>query len=102
RQAQPRIRARTIPATTRRIRSRVFAYSGGRTLAACWFRHSAETILCAPQNLASAYCTHTSTVPDPAPPLRAWLTDRHLPRRAALQKQSNPNRTSAPRRLLVD
>ena len=51
--------------------------------------------------LATASRTHTSTVPDRARLLSASPEDRRPHLTAALQKLSNPNRTSVQHRLLV-
>src|SRR6476660_3345224 len=76
REAEPRIRVRTIPSTTRRIAS------------------------LASQNVI-VFRTRTSTVPDRAPLLRASPTDRHLYCRESRRRLWNPNRTSVQHRLLV-
>src|SRR5947208_13001379 len=76
REAQPRIRERTIPPTTRRIASR------------------------ASQNVI-AFRTRTSIIPDRAPLSHASPTDRHLYCRESRRRRLNPSRTLAQRRLLV-
>src|SRR5215211_3004829 len=130
REAQPRIRERTIPPATRRIISRVFGYSGERTRLACWRARpcgrelSFTSVMFArredqrkdcfgatpkparearalPGSCVIAFGTRTSTVPDRAPFLHASPTDRHLHCRESRRRQWNPSRTLARRPLLV-